>query len=378
MESRWPARTWGLRTISVYHDQPAYNPAAAGGLVEYPLGAASTRLVAGTNVLALQVHNAEQPGSATNQSLYDQHLPTPEFKINAGVRLAGTTDLVAPGTAGGDWNYFVGLAEPSGGVFDPGLLSGYVPPPGEETDYENPEDFVDWLELRNSGASPVDLSAWSLSDDPQVPDKWKFPSGTVLAAGGFLIVLCDDREEANAPAGPAQRLHANFRLNGDGDSLFLSDSSGDLVDQITGVPNQTSFQSYGRNPSNEAEWGYLDVATPDGENSGTFFSARCEPPESFQSDGVTPLPGGRYTGTQTLTLVSATPGAVIRYTMNGSEPTESNGTVFAAPVSLTAAGDRNGRVIRARAFKAGLLASGVKTHTYLINQNAALAQRAGV
>jgi hypothetical protein len=60
--------------------------------------------------------------------------------------------------------------------------------------------------------------------------------------------------------------------------------------------------------------------------------------------------------------------------MDGSEPTETRGSVFVSPLSLTAPNDRHGRVIRARAFKSGLLPSGVKTHTYLINQNSALAR----
>jgi hypothetical protein len=45
----------------------------------------------------------------------------------------------------------------------------------------------DWIELYNSGSSPVDLTGWGLSDDPADPFQWTFPPSGILP-GQFLIV----------------------------------------------------------------------------------------------------------------------------------------------------------------------------------------------
>jgi hypothetical protein len=71
-------------------------------------------------------------------------------------------------------------------------------------------------------------------------------------------------------------------------------------------------------------------------------------------------------------LTNDTPGSTIRYTLDGSEPTELNGQLYSAPLTLTQPTDKTGILVRARAFLAGWLPSGVKTHTYLLRQPPAL------
>jgi len=135
--------------------------------------------------------------------------------VFAGTNAASITNFVFMGS--GNWNYFVGLAEPSGGLYDPGLLTNsFTAPAGEEGDFENPSSFVPWIELYNDAPLPMDVSGWSLTDQKSAPGKWHFPAGTTIASGGYLLVLCDNREEANAPVGPATYLHANFSLASDG------------------------------------------------------------------------------------------------------------------------------------------------------------------
>ena len=45
-------------------------------------------------------------------------------------------------------------------------------------------EFEDWIELRNISGTPVNLEGWFLTDDPDEPEKWAFPSVT-MPAGGF-------------------------------------------------------------------------------------------------------------------------------------------------------------------------------------------------
>jgi hypothetical protein len=68
---------------------------------------------------------------------------------------------------------------------------------------------------------------------------------------------------------------------------------------------------------------------------------------------------GFYDGPISLTITTATEGAEIRFTTNGSIPTPLNGTVFSAPIGI--AGQS---FVRAAAFKTGLVPSEVDTHSY--------------
>jgi hypothetical protein len=365
----------------VFAAQPAFNASTNGtNFVEFSLGPAADWLVSATNVLAIQAHNADRPSTTSSPEQISLHVQTSEFLIDAGLRLGGLTNapegwsLVAPGRDGGPWQSFVGRAEPSGGLVDPGLATrAFIPPVGEEDDYEQRAGFADWVELRNDGPSAVNLGGWSLSDDPATPDRWRFPANTVIEAGGFLLVLCDDRDEANAPAGPANYLHANFKLSRSGEFLGLFDSQGRTVDSLPwGYAPQVATCSYGRHPGNPATFVFLPTATPGGPNSGGFHPAQVAPPRFLNHAGE-PLPGGIYhTQSLTLVLAPATVGSRIRYTLDGSEPTETNGFAFLDEITLTQPLEKTGVVVRARAFVPGWLRSAIETHSYLLRQPAAL------
>lgn len=80
---------------------------------------------------------------------------------------------------------------------------------------------------------------------------------------------------------------------------------------------------------------------------------------------------GTYTENQTVTLKSATEGAVIYYTTNGVEPSSTAGTKYTGPI--TAAGMKGQSVemnIKAIAVKDGMQDSAVMTYTYTINLSA--------
>lgn len=71
--------------------------------------------------------------------------------------------------------------------------------------------------------------------------------------------------------------------------------------------------------------------------------------------------GGTYSSGQSVTITSATSGASIRYTTDGSNPTSSSGTVYAAPVSISAT-----TTLKAIAYKSGMTDSSVTSATYTI------------
>jgi hypothetical protein len=83
-------------------------------------------------------------------------------------------------------------------------------------------EFDDWIELRNVSEESVDLSGWYLSDDETNPRKWAIPQGTIVEAGGYLLIWAD--EDGSAGSG----LHANFKLSSAGETLWLVDSDENL------------------------------------------------------------------------------------------------------------------------------------------------------
>ncbi|HEX8705414.1 MAG TPA: polysaccharide lyase family 7 protein [Myxococcaceae bacterium] len=76
-----------------------------------------------------------------------------------------------------------------------------------------------------------------------------------------------------------------------------------------------------------------------------------------------PAPG-TYTSAQTVTLSSATSGASIRYTTDGSTPTSTSGTLYSGPLTISAT-----TTVRAIAYQSGLANSPVTSGTYTIGSS---------
>jgi len=55
----------------------------------------------------------------------------------------------------------------------------------------NPASGTDWIELKNTTDSAVDISGWGLSDDLLNPTRYVLPPATSIAAGGYLLIACD-------------------------------------------------------------------------------------------------------------------------------------------------------------------------------------------
>lgn len=76
--------------------------------------------------------------------------------------------------------------------------------------------------------------------------------------------------------------------------------------------------------------------------------------------------GGRYTAAQSVTITSATQGAVIRYTTDGTEPVSSSKT-YSTPITV----DKT-TTLKAKAFKSGLTDSATSTAVYtIVSENTA-------
>ena len=71
-------------------------------------------------------------------------------------------------------------------------------------------------------------------------------------------------------------------------------------------------------------------------------------------------PGGTFASAVSVSLSTPTPNAVIRYSLDGSDPTASH-PIFSSPIQITAT-----TTIKARAFRSGLTPSLVSAATYTI------------
>ncbi len=76
---------------------------------------------------------------------------------------------------------------------------------------------------------------------------------------------------------------------------------------------------------------------------------------------------GTYTSAQSVTITSATSGAEIRYTTDGSEPTTSS-SLYTAPLTISTT-----TTVKAKAFKSGMTASATATAAYTISSTQTVA-----
>ena len=101
---------------------------------------------------------------------------------------------------------------------------------------------LDWVEIYNPGPEAVSLAGFSLSDNPDRPTKYRFPSAE-LGAGEFLVVFlasAGDRAEFEATLLDGEPrvfhlsdLHADFGISPIDDRLFLYRADGSvLVDRV--------------------------------------------------------------------------------------------------------------------------------------------------
>jgi hypothetical protein len=123
--------------------------------------------------------------------------------------------------------------------------------------------FPDWVELRNHGSQSVSLSGWSLSDDSQ-PGKFLFPEGTLIPAGGYLVVWCDSNS-----AEPG--LHSGFALDRDGETVSLFDAAAKRADAMT-YGRQLTDLSVGRLEAAPGVW-VLCEPTPGAANQPQSVAA---------------------------------------------------------------------------------------------------------
>ncbi|MCP4548545.1 MAG: T9SS type A sorting domain-containing protein [bacterium] len=229
------------------------------------------------------------------------------------------------------------------------LLSSNVGPYMDED-----EEFKDWIELYNTGPEDVELGGYGLSDDGAAPFQWIFPPLT-LSAGDYLVVFASAKDRTGSI------LHTNFRLSANGDSLFLTEPGGLLIDLVPARSLPTSI-ALGKVPGDEAGLFYFDAPTPGAINDSPPYNGIASAP-LILPEGIVQPTSGTITATITDPLGQAT---LTTWTLDGWDPTESS-TAYTEPVQIT-----TNSILRARNFEPGKLPSSIATRTYLFQESSSL------
>jgi len=228
-------------------------------------------------------------------------------------------------------------------------------------------DHVDWIELYNDSAMPVDLAGWSLTDDPDLPAKWLLPAVT-LPAKRYLLVYASGKNGHSDVAATAENpdplpiLHTNFRLSGDGGFLALYPPTTRRFLDSAGIdygPQRIDL-SYGRVPAAALDatetiaYRFFTQPTPGAPNDLTAMMPTETAPVQFS------VVHGLYEAPVQLGLQSETAGAQLWYTTDGSIPTPETAHRYDAPLLLNTT-----TVVRAIALAEGFSPSLPRTQSYL-------------
>ncbi len=213
-------------------------------------------------------------------------------------------------------------------------------------------DYDDWIEIYNVDDTTLDLAGMYLSDDLDAPTAWQFPtdrpSETTIDPNGFIVVWAD-RDIADTPG-----LHADFKLDADGEEVGLFNTDGTtLIDSIV-FGNQVSDISYGRWPNAFDNWRYMGTPTPGAMNNGGYLGLMEEVEISHLR--------GFYESAFIVELSCETAGAEIYYTTDGSKPNEITGALYNPEVRISIT---TTTCLRAMSFKTGYQSSRVATCTYI-------------
>jgi len=213
------------------------------------------------------------------------------------------------------------------------------------------KNFFDWVELYNYSDKEISIGDWYLTDNKKKPTKWKIPFYVSIAPKGFKLFWADNTNTSN---------HTNFKLNVEGESIYLFNKDSILVDSIS-YPTQVPDISYGRVAGSMNQLMYFHEATPMKENP--LFGNKIL---NFSSEPIFSEKAGFYEKSLNLELSVSSDTEKIYYTLDGSKPTQAS-YQYSLPIKID-----NNTVIRARIYSENKLPGKIITQTYLIKESFSL------
>ena len=102
-----------------------------------------------------------------------------------------------------------------------------------EINYKSSKDFDsgDWIEIYNPNEKELDIANWSIKDDDN-QNIYKFPSNTIIASKGFLVVV-NNRKKFDGLYNDVSNIIGDFDFGlGKSDSVRLFNIFNQLVDNV--------------------------------------------------------------------------------------------------------------------------------------------------
>lgn len=152
---------------------------------------------------------------------------------------------------------------------------------------------------------------------------------------------------------PNKYLHTNFKLSSDGESLIITNPQSSTIDVVNFGSIGTDI-SYGRKPDGSNNWALFSQATPGDSNTTQGYSGVTGNP-------IVSVSGGFYSGPVTINVTPASLNDTIRYTLDGSEPTDTS-SLYTSPIQISTT-----KVLRVKSFSPGFLPGRTISNTYFIN-----------
>ena len=208
-------------------------------------------------------------------------------------------------------------------------------------------DFPDsWVELYNPTSEIINLKDYRLGLSSNSDDAWQLPDKTI-ASKRQILVYCDKVGDG---------MHTSFRLDSGKGTVYLFKGN-NVVDQMSVKKQPAPNIAYGRETDGSSEVGYQKVPTPGVTNYGVLCNEILGEPV-FSQKGIVVTDNNPIQLTLSVPEGSPT-GTIIRYTVNGSEPTASS-RVYSNPLSISST-----KIIRAKLFCDGYLSPRSTCHSFI-------------
>ena len=172
---------------------------------------------------------------------------------------------------------------------------------------------ADWFEIYNPNNYAVDIAGYYVTDNASNPTQYQMPSGhaqTIIPAHGYLRLWASSAVARGV-------LHTSFSLSAGGEYVGLYSPAQVFIDGKAFGAQQPDI-SFGRNQDGGPDWSYYSTSTPAASNlNGVVRLTQLLPP-TFSH------PAGFQTAAFQLTITHPESGVTIRYTTDGSEPTNTD------------------------------------------------------
>jgi hypothetical protein len=225
---------------------------------------------------------------------------------------------------------------------------------------EGNKDYEDFIEIYNTSGSTINLENFYLSNVKATPTKWKF-FPQFLNAGAYTIVFADEDNVFNYNY---TFQHTNFKVAMGGETIYLSNAAGVIIDSLVSGKNLDINQSVGKLLGSTVGQVFYNQTTPNAPNTTTAYTAKAGSPTISKV-------GARYAlGAPAVSVTATCPvGQTAIYTTDSHTPTEGINTPIMGNITFDTT-----TVFKARCIgnTPTMMPGIVKTETFFFNENTTL------